>query len=128
MVDTLDQFIKLDIPFLLEERTARVAALKTIMDRADASISEKYRLILEAYQSELDYGRTVQAYEGHLGTGADARTVEFARLGRVTLMYARSTARRRPAGREAGRVQDLSLRDVVEEAPASRRKMARWSC
>ena len=57
------------------------------MGRADVSTSEKYRLILEAYQIELDYGQTIEAYEGRLGTGADARTVEFARLGRVSLMY-----------------------------------------
>ena len=57
------------------------------MPRADITISEKYRLILEAYQIELEYGRTLSAYEGRLGTGADARTVEFAQLGRVSLMY-----------------------------------------
>jgi hypothetical protein len=44
-------------------------------------------LILEAYQIELDYGRTFDTYEGRLGTDAMARTVEFARLGRVSLMY-----------------------------------------
>jgi septal ring factor EnvC (AmiA/AmiB activator) len=118
MVDTLDQFIKLDIPFLLEERTARVDSLKRIMDRADVTIAEKYRMVLEAYQSELEYGRTVQAYEGHLGTGANARTVEFARLGRVSLMY------RTLDGSETGYwdaqkkdwVQDASLRRAVEEA------------
>jgi hypothetical protein len=118
MVDTLDQFIKLDIPFLLDERTARVATLKSVMDRADVTIAEKYRLILDAYQSELEYGRTVQAYEGRLGTGSDARTVEFARLGRVSLMY------RTLDGSETGYwdvqkkdwVQDSSLRGDVEEA------------
>ena len=87
MVDTLARFIELDVPFLLEERTARVQNLKDMMARADVTISEKYRRILEAYQIELDYGRTLEAYEGRLGTGADARTVEFARLGRVSLMY-----------------------------------------
>ena len=86
MVDTLDRFIQLDVPFLLEERTARVDNLKYLMDRADVTISEKYRLILEAYQIELDYGRTFDMYEGPLGHG-DPRTVEFARLGRVSLMY-----------------------------------------
>ena len=118
MVDTLDQFIKLDVPFLLEERTARVENLKTVMDHADVTVAEKYRLILEAYQNELDYGRTVEAYSGRLGTGADARTVEFARLGRVTLMY------RTLDGSETGYwdaqkkdwVQDASLRHAVEEA------------
>jgi uncharacterized protein DUF3450 len=118
MVNTIEQFIKLDVPFLLEERTARVEELKRIMDRADVTIAEKYRLILDAYQSELDYGRTVEAYEGRLGTGSDARTVEFARLGRVTLLY------RTLDGQETGYwdaqkkdwVQDPSLRGAVEEA------------
>jgi hypothetical protein len=87
MVETLEQFVKLDVPFLLEERTARVQGLRDIMPRADVTISEKYRRILEAYQIELEYGRTLDAYEGPLGTGADARTVEFARLGRISLMY-----------------------------------------
>jgi hypothetical protein len=86
MVDTLDRFVQLDVPFLIEERTARVENLKNLMDRADVTISEKYRLILEAYQIELDYGRTFDTYEGPLGHGDD-RTVEFARLGRVSLMY-----------------------------------------
>jgi len=118
MVNTLDQFVKLDVPFLLEERMARVADLKRIMDRADVSIADKYRLILEAYQSELEYGRTIEAYSGRLGTGPEARTVEFARLGRVTLMY------RTLDGSETGYwdaqkkdwVQDASLREAVEEA------------
>ena len=87
MVDTLEQFVKLDVPFFLDERTTRVESLKDMMTRADVTISEKYRRILEAYQIELEYGRTLDAYEGRLGTGADARTVEFVRLGRVSLMY-----------------------------------------
>ena len=118
MVDTLARFVELDVPFLFEERTARVQNLQNVMDRADVSISEKYRLILEAYQTELDYGQTLQAYEGRLGTGADARTVEFARLGRVSLMY------RTLDGSETGYwdanqktwVVDPSYHDAVEEA------------
>jgi len=87
MVDTLARFVELDVPFLLDERIARVRNLQNLMGRADVTISEKYRLILEAYQIELDYGRTFDSYEGKLGTDANARTVEFARLGRVSLMY-----------------------------------------
>jgi hypothetical protein len=87
MVDTLERFVALDVPFLLEERTNRVQNLKNIMGRADVTISEKYRLILEAYQIELDYGQTFEAYAGRLGAGAEARTVEFVQLGRVSLMY-----------------------------------------
>lgn len=117
MVDTLARFVELDVPFLLEERTARVQELRDNMPRADVPISEKYRRILEAYQIELEYGRTLEAYEGRL-SGADARTVEFARLGRVSLMY------RTLDGSEVGYwdadkkdwVVDNSYRAAVEEA------------
>lgn len=84
MVDTLDQFVAADLPFWKEERTERVALLKDMMPRADISISEKYRRILEAYQIELDYGRALENYEGKLD---DGRTVQFIKLGRVSLMY-----------------------------------------
>jgi hypothetical protein len=79
--------VALDVPFLLAERTDRVESLQELMARADVAISEKYRRIIEAYQIELEYGRTLDAYEGILGEGADARTVDFVRLGRVALMY-----------------------------------------
>jgi hypothetical protein len=58
------------------------------MGRADVAISEKYRRIVEAYQVEMDYGRTIEAYEGELaGEAGDPRTVQFLRVGRVTLLY-----------------------------------------
>ena len=118
MVDTLARFIELDVPFLIEERTARVQELQDLMPQADVPISEKYRRIIEAYQEELDYGNSRQAYEGRLGTGTDARTVEFARLGRVTLVY------RTLDGSETGYwdrnqktwVVDASYAEAVDEA------------
>jgi len=96
MIDTLEEFVKLDVPFQIEERTKRVANLKSVLARADVSTSEKYRRILEAYQIETEYGRTLEAYEGKLGDGDKARTVQFVRLGRVSLMY------QTPDGRETG--------------------------
>jgi len=87
MLDTLDQFVKLDLPFLGEERAKRIAGLRQMMDRADVTLAEKYRRILEAYQVEMDYGRTIETYEGELGAGDDARTVQFLRVGRVALLY-----------------------------------------
>jgi hypothetical protein len=87
MVDTLDEFVKLDVPFLPDERTKRVAQLREVLNRADVTISEKYRRILEAYQIEMEYGRTLDSYKGELGEGDDRRTVEFVRVGRVALVY-----------------------------------------
>jgi hypothetical protein len=83
MLATLDQFVKLDMPFLMEERSNRVAQLKDMMTRADVSTSEKYRRIVEAYQIEMEYGRTLEAYQGKVGD----KTVDFLRAGRVSLMY-----------------------------------------
>lgn len=87
MVDALERFVALDVPFLLDERTQRVNSLKEMMTRADVTISEKYRRIMEAYQIELENGRTLDAYEGVLEKDGSKRTVSFVRLGRVALMY-----------------------------------------
>jgi hypothetical protein len=83
MLTTLEEFVKLDLPFLPEERADRIADLKNMMTRADVSIAEKFRRIVEAYQVEMEYGRTLEAYQGKIGE----RTVEFLRAGRVSLMY-----------------------------------------
>lgn len=83
MLLTIDEFVKLDVPFLPEERSKRVAGLQEMMGRADVSIAEKYRRIVEAYQIEMEYGRTIEAYQGKV----DERTVEFLRVGRVALLY-----------------------------------------
>jgi len=50
MIDALEQFVELDVPFLLDERKARIAELRTTMDRADVTGAEKYRQIMEAFQ------------------------------------------------------------------------------
>jgi len=86
MLDALARFVELDVPFLLDERSKRVATLKEMMTRADVSISEKYRRIVEAYVVEMEYGRTIESYEGKLG-GGDDRTVQLLRIGRVSLLY-----------------------------------------
>lgn len=87
MLETLEKFVALDVPFLPAERRRRVANLKEMMDRADVTVSEKYRRIVEAYQIEMEYGRTLEAYDGRLGDAEDARAVQFIRVGRVALMY-----------------------------------------
>lgn len=87
MIEVLEQFVALDIPFLQQERNDRIVALKTMMGRADVSLSEKYRRIMEAYQVETEYGRTIEAYQADLDSEGDSRTVDFLRIGRVGLYY-----------------------------------------
>lgn len=87
MVATLEKFVELDIPFLLEERNKRVEGLKALLDRADVTVSEKYRRIMEAYQVEMEYGRTIEAYTDELESQGQNRSVDFLRIGRTTLLY-----------------------------------------
>ena len=87
MIDALEQFVTLDVPFLASERKARVANLRALMDRSDANPAEKYRKILEAYEIENEYGRTIEAYEGEMDINGETRTVSFLRIGRVALVY-----------------------------------------
>ena len=87
MIDGLAQFVALDVPFLPEERAQRVTGLRAMMDRADVAPSEKFRRVMEAFQVEMDYGRTLEAYQGlHIIDGQE-RDVEFLRLGRTALIY-----------------------------------------
>lgn len=83
----LEQFVASDLPFLLQEREQRVERLARLLDRADVSLAEKYRQILEAYQIEAEYGRTLEAWTGTLVQSAAEREVTFLRLGRVGLYY-----------------------------------------
>lgn len=88
MLEVLEQVVALDAPFLLEERKARLAGLKTMMDDPEVELPEKYRRLMEAYQVETEYGRTLEAYSGALELNGKRRSVDFLRAGRVALVYA----------------------------------------
>jgi hypothetical protein len=87
MIDTLAQFVDLDVPFLPAEREKRIGELRELLARADVSISEKYRRLMEAYQIENEFGRTIEAYRGPLEMDGTNRTVDFLRVGRIALLY-----------------------------------------
>lgn len=87
MVDALAKFVALDLPFLPRERRNRVEKLQALLDRADISVAEKFRQILEAYQVEMGYGQALEAYTGEVETADGKRSVNFLRVGRVALIY-----------------------------------------
>ena len=85
MIEALEQIVEADVPFRLGERRARVRRLQDMMDQAEVTASEKYRRVLEAYQGELEFGRTTEAYSDLLPT--TGQTVDFLRVGRALLVY-----------------------------------------
>lgn len=87
MIDSLATFVELDVPFLPEERNNRIANLKDLMDRADVDVSEKFRRVMEAYQIESEYGRTIEAYNGEMEVDGQSQDVEFLRVGRTVFIY-----------------------------------------
>jgi len=90
MIDGLEQFVELDVPFLLDGdngRRARVSGLQTLLERSDVTAAEKFRKVMEAWQIENDFGRTIEAYTTELEIDGSNREVEMLRIGRVALMY-----------------------------------------
>lgn len=84
MAETLEQLVRADMPFRRQERVERAENIVDSLDRSDITNSEKYRQIIEAYQGELEYGRTMEAYRGAL---PDGQQVEFLRVGRTLLFW-----------------------------------------
>lgn len=87
MIDGLEKFVELDVPFKMEERQQRIAFLRSNLDRSDVSVAEKFRQVLEAYKIENEYGRKIDAYKGSVEIDGVERDVNFFRVGRVALVY-----------------------------------------
>lgn len=96
MIEVLDEFVEIDVPFLEKERDLRIVELRKLMERPDVPTSEKYRRVAEAYQIELEYGHTIEAYVGEMQVAGEQRTVDFLRFGRLGLYYMT------PDGRDIG--------------------------
>jgi hypothetical protein len=87
MIDGLEQFVALDLPFLNQEREHRIDGLREMMDRADVAASEKFSQILRAYQIENEYGRTMESYPDEIDTLEGSRIVDVLKVGRIALVY-----------------------------------------
>jgi len=88
MVDALDRLVGADLPFLVDERRSRVTRLQNLMEDPSSSPAQRYRLLIEAYQIESEYGRTVEAYRADIETsGRLYEDVDVLRIGRLALIF-----------------------------------------
>lgn len=87
MVDDLEAWIEADLPFRLDQRRERIEELRTVLDRGDIAISEKYRLIMAAYKDEMAEGSVQELWSDELDLGSGPTEVTLYRYGRVAMVY-----------------------------------------
>lgn len=87
MVETFSQLVSADIPFKPQERNERAARLSTVLDNPEMSAAQRYRLIVEAYQIEGEYGRTIGVEDCTVGEGEAALVGECLQVGRIALIF-----------------------------------------
>ena len=119
MIAQLERLVAADVPFLPEERAARLERLRNVMADSSQNEATRYGFILEAFQIEAEYGRTISAYDGTVEVDGEELAVEFLRIGRVALIYKTSDDQiLRIYNKETGQFEDLdrSFLDDVREA------------
>ena len=57
MIEDLDRFVNLDVPFEIERRRGMITSLRDLMDRSDVSIAEKYRNIMGRVCRRIIHGK-----------------------------------------------------------------------
>ncbi|AMX03543.1 DUF3450 domain-containing protein [Microbulbifer thermotolerans] len=86
MLEGLEQFIELDMPFKLDERLANLEGVKNNMDRSDITVAEKFRQVLELYNFEAEYARKIDSYSDTLNVAGQDREVKVLQIGRIALL------------------------------------------
>lgn len=86
MAIALEDSIRADLPFNINERLARVDNVKDVLGDPDISPAEQYRRVLNAYKIEVTYGMGIDSYEGAHPT-RPGNVVNFIRFGRTSFVY-----------------------------------------
>lgn len=86
MIGAIEDSIRSDLPFNLDERLARVNDVQSVLVNPGASPAEQYRQVLGVFEDEVEYGQEIDSYEGAHPT-SPGNTVDFIRFGRVALVY-----------------------------------------
>lgn len=87
MIEDLKLFVAADLPFKSDERSMRLEALDAVMAQPNVSTAEQYRLIMEAYSAEMEYGRTIDTWQEEITIDGNPTTVDMFLYGRVALVY-----------------------------------------
>ncbi|MBT5560539.1 MAG: DUF3450 domain-containing protein [Proteobacteria bacterium] len=87
MLSALETFISADLPFHLDTRLSSVGQLKSLMVDPAASMSDRFRNIMDIYTIETEYGNTYEAYADTITIEGSDVEVDMLRVGRLALYY-----------------------------------------
>ena len=89
MANRFQDIVNADIPFDISSRRQRAEDRIAMLDKpeGEVSVAQKYRLLVEAYQIEMEFGRTIGATQGAIDVDGASLQGEFLRVGRVTLVF-----------------------------------------
>jgi alkylated DNA repair dioxygenase AlkB len=94
------------------------------MENAQVPIVEQYRLIIEAYKSEMEYGRTIDTWPEDIQIEDKTVTVDMFLYGRVALVYM-SPDRRYAARYDRAQAQWVPVENQFKENIAKAIKVAK---
>ncbi|MBE0567797.1 MAG: DUF3450 domain-containing protein [Krumholzibacteria bacterium] len=92
----LEAAVARDLPFLPEEREARLAGLRRELAEPGTQPGEKLRRLLEALMVEAQYGETVEVAPRTVAIGNEEIHADVLRIGRLALFW------RSPDGKRVG--------------------------
>ncbi len=92
MLAALEEFIALDMPFHHQTRLSGVQTLRHRIHSGSLSLPDKYRLLMEGWQIEHNYGNSIETWRDKLsastGQASDSDlAVNYLRIGRAAFYY-----------------------------------------
>lgn len=87
MIKDIETFVAADMPFKMDIRQTRLDGLNAAMTNASVTPAEQYRLIMDAYQAEMEYGRTISTWQEEITLNDKPTTVDMMLYGRVAYVY-----------------------------------------
>lgn len=112
----LENHVRNDLPFAVQERDRRLAFIRSSLDDPTASLSDKFGRILDAIQIECKYGYSVEVTQEVVGDGDGGQgQVSCFRLGRLGLFRVLAGNRRIQRYQKESKIwQNISSADANE--------------
>lgn len=86
MIDGLKRFNDESMPIKQQQRITRIKNLEALMAQSNVSEAEKFRLVLDAYLIEFEYGSKLGVYQDQIEIEGTLRDVQVLHLGRLALI------------------------------------------